>query len=89
MLKPVLPPDPGWDCKNYDVFYWPTTTIDMIEGREWVHPAPPRYYLSKSDAGTWAVVDRSIDLPITRDYRTKRAAIRAFLRQFSNVPATP
>lgn len=83
MLKPIFPPDPDWDCENYNVFSWPKTTFDKIEGREWVHPAPPRYYLSQSTAGTWAVVDRSIDLPVTRDYKTKIAAIRVFLRQFS------
>lgn len=83
MPKPPFVPDPGWDCENYDVFGWPRTTFDKLEGREWIHPAPPRYYLSQSGTHTWAVVDRSSDLPITPDYRTKTAAIRAFFRRFS------
>jgi hypothetical protein len=83
MLKVVFPPDPGWDCENYEVFGWPRITVDKIEGRQWIHPTPPRYYLSRSNTGTWAVVDRSIDLAITRDYRTQTAAIRAFFRQLA------
>jgi hypothetical protein len=58
-------------------------TFDKIEGWEWIHPAPPRYYLSKSSTGTWAVVDRSSDRAITPDYQTKAAAMRAFFRRFS------
>jgi hypothetical protein len=83
MPKPPFEPDPGWDCENYDVFGWPRTTFDKLEGREWIHPAPPRYYLSRSGTGTWAVVDRSSDRAVIPDYRTKTAAMRAFFRRFS------
>jgi hypothetical protein len=58
------------------------TLVDKLSKR----PAQPRYYLSESAERIWAVVDRSIDLPVTRDYKTKTAAIRAFLKQISEQP---
>jgi hypothetical protein len=78
---PVLRCQPPHPASNR--FRRPFLTFDKIEGWEWIHPASPRYYLSKSSTGTWAVVDRSSDRAITPDYQTKAAAMRAFFRRFS------
>ena len=71
--------------------YWPRITKDQnsSEGREWIHPEIPRYYLyrfppetkSESHAGKWAVIDRDQDLVVVGPYRHKAHCIRAFVRK--------
>ena len=63
---------------------WPRTTVDKHsgEGREWIHPAVPRYYLhhypKRPDmgdcAGKWVVIDREADLADGRAFRRKADA---------------
>jgi hypothetical protein len=70
---------------------WPRTTIDNYEyeGREWIHPEIPRYYLhrfpndAKSGvwAGKWAVIDRNSDLADGDGFATKEDCIRDFVRR--------
>ena len=60
-------------------FYWPQVTKDDEDGREWIHPQPPRYYL-KQDKETkkWCVVDRASDFSVTKQYSRRRDCIRGF-----------
>ena len=70
---------------------WPRTTIDnyLYEGREWIHPEIPRYYLHRFpkqqkfglDAGKWVVIDRDSDWPDGPSFRNKEDCIRDFVHR--------
>ena len=75
-----------WDCCTYERYSWPITTTDEFEGREWIHPNPPRYYLhQRPEDGFWCIIDRTLDLSVSRPVKTKNRAIRLFLKQFERV----
>jgi hypothetical protein len=70
---------------------WPRTTVDTYEyeGREWIHPRIPSYYLHRFPkdldsgdlAGKWVVINRNSDLQDGRGFRSKGACIRDFVRR--------
>lgn len=48
--------------------------------KDWLPAAPPRHYLHQRDDGSWIVIDRTLDISVSKPYRTKEACIRAFQR---------
>ena len=64
---------------GFEKFYWPKTTRDDEDGREWIHPQLPRFYLwQEMHSKKWGVVDRTTDFYVTKLYKRKRDAIRGF-----------
>lgn len=59
-------------------------------GREWIHPAPPQYFLHQikvswsptdtSMLGKWEIIDAHMDLAVTALFKSRRGAINAFAR---------
>jgi len=60
-------------------FDWPEITVDLEAKREWIHPAPPLYYLYEDEDGMWSVIDRSWDIAVTKKYKRKDLCVRGFL----------
>jgi len=62
-----------------DWYTWPRVTRDDDQGREWIHPVPPRFYLHQDkETKMWCVIDRTWDLGITKEYKRKHDCIRGF-----------
>jgi hypothetical protein len=52
------------------------------DGREWVHPEYPRFYLQHfKDTDSWAVIDTSTDLAVTERFKDRIEAAASFLNQ--------
>lgn len=64
------------------------TTKDATE-KEWVHPYELRFYLHQDRRkGLWCVIDRASDLPVTKQYMTKRGAYGQLLREWKRTSGT-
>jgi hypothetical protein len=60
----------------------PWVTRDPEFNREWLHPAPLRYYLYQQEGGLWSVCDRWNDIPALKaPAKTRKEAIRRFYRE--------
>jgi hypothetical protein len=60
----------------------PHTTVGE-GGREWVHPEELEFFLYQDKKTLlWCIIFRTADLAVTKQYKTKRGAVGAFMRSW-------